>query len=681
MSDRRLHKSRANDTTYAPVASTSPRGARAYTRTPYVQPSTSPAPVPSSSTPLVGRPQSGYSRPRYSHVRSQSSVDYPRTETTHAVATAAIGGAFGPYSYEHSPAHTPAPLPREAQGHRRQGSVSRFTHTPSQSSHSHENREKPLPTRQPSARRPNGPAGATSTTPGGFLYDTKDPELDDELHNPSPAALRRLDRQWDLFSARGWMNMGMIILLCGGLIVLFAGYPVIVNFTKRPIYRGGYNLGGINATGQVPDLPNLPSLIDKDTPQSAKTRTGFDGQKYNLVFSDEFETEGRTFYPGDDPFWEAMDYHYWPTGDLEWYDPGQITTKNGALVITIEEIRNHDLNWRSGMIQTWNKFCFTTGYIEVAVSLPGDSVTAGFWPGAWTMGNLGRAGYGATTEGTWPYSYDACDIGTFPEQLNPDGTPTAVANAGLSKLPGQRLSACTCPGSDHPGPDVSRGRGAPEIDILEAQINTWRRHGEVSQSLQVAPFNYGYYFANSTPATVLYNDQMTALNTYRGGPYQQCISCVSEVQDGNYVLGGGGYGTYGFEYWSNRKKRSEGFVTWTLDNKEMWTATASAIQGDSVTGISERIVSEEPMYIILNLGLSPSFQSIDFKNLKFPAVMLVDYVRVYQRAGHQNVGCDPPDYPTADYINQHIVAYTNPNITTWEAANFTFPRNSLYDKC
>jgi beta-glucanase (GH16 family) len=67
----------------------------------------------------------------------------------------------------------------------------------------------------------------------------------------------------------------------------------------------------------------LPSLIDKDTPDDARTRTGFDGQKYNLVFSDEFEVEGRTFYPGDDPFWEGVDYHYWPTGDLEWYDPGE----------------------------------------------------------------------------------------------------------------------------------------------------------------------------------------------------------------------------------------------------------------------------------------------------------------------------------------------------------------------
>jgi beta-glucanase (GH16 family) len=245
------------------------------------------------------------------------------------------------------------------------------------------------------------------------------------------------------------------------------------------------------------------------------------------------------------------------------------------------------------MLQTWNKFCFTTGYIEVAVSLPGDAATPGFWPGAWTMGNLGRAGYGATTEGTWPYSYDSCDLGTFAQQRNADKTPEA--SEGLSMLPGQRLSACTCPHSDHPGPDVSRGRGAPEIDIIEAQINTHLRHGEVSQSLQVAPFNHGYEFVNSTPSTTVYDDAQTFINSYKGGPYQQCVSCVSTVNASNYVNGGGGFGKYGFEYWSNRKKRSEGFVTWTVDDKAMWTVTSSAVGPDSVAQISDRIISEEPM--------------------------------------------------------------------------------------
>lgn len=38
-----------------------------------------------------------------------------------------------------------------------------------------------------------------------------------------------------------------------------------------------------------------------------------------LVFSDEFEQEGRSFYPGDDPYWEGHDLHYWGTNNLEWY--------------------------------------------------------------------------------------------------------------------------------------------------------------------------------------------------------------------------------------------------------------------------------------------------------------------------------------------------------------------------
>jgi beta-glucanase (GH16 family) len=158
--------------------------------------------------------------------------------------------------------------------------------------------------------------------------------------------------------------MSAVLLLCFGLVVLFAGYPII---TWAGRYQGthvGYNLGGINGSGQVPDLPGLPSLIDNDTPKSAQTRTGSDGKKYNLVFSDEFNLDGRTFWPGDDPFWEAVDLHYWPTNDLEWYSPDAITTTDGNLVITMTEERNHDLNFRSGMLQGWNKFCFSSGYIE-----------------------------------------------------------------------------------------------------------------------------------------------------------------------------------------------------------------------------------------------------------------------------------------------------------------------------
>ena len=40
------------------------------------------------------------------------------------------------------------------------------------------------------------------------------------------------------------------------------------------------------------------------------------------------------------------------------------------------------------------------------------------------MGNLGRAGYGASLEGMWPYTYDSCDIGTVANQ-SINGLPVA----------------------------------------------------------------------------------------------------------------------------------------------------------------------------------------------------------------------------------------------------------------
>ncbi|EJC97937.1 glycoside hydrolase family 16 protein [Fomitiporia mediterranea MF3/22] len=509
------------------------------------------------------------------------------------------------------------------------------------------------------------------------MWDAKDPDLDDPLHNPDPIRDAALDRSFTFFSWRGWANASVLTLIVVGIITLFVGYPIIADTTKKSINVAGFNLGGINASGQVPDLPNFPTLIDKDTPSDLYTKKGSDGNTYNLVFSDEFNVDGRSFYPGDDPYWEAVDLHYWPTGDLEWYDPSAVTTANGKLVFTMAETPNHDLSFMSGMLQSWNKFCFTTGIIEVSVSLPGDAETPGLWPAIWTMGNLGRAGYGATTEGMWPYTYAACDLGTFPNQTDANGNPTAVD--GLSFLPGQRASACTCDGSDHPGPDVGTGRGVPEIDIFEAQIDTSLRKGQVSQSSQVAPYNADYHFDRDPSVTTIYDSSQTMFNTYNGSVFQQATSALTYTDSANY--GGNGFATYGFEWWSNEDNRNEGYVQWESTGTPAWKMTAASVGPDSVSQVSQRLISEEPHYIIMNLGMSPSFQAQDFKNLKFPVSMYVDWIRVYQRQGVQNTGCDPKRRPTADYINNHINAYSNPNLTTWAQAGYTFPRNSLFDGC
>lgn len=99
------------------------------------------------------------------------------------------------------------------------------------------------------------------------------------------------------------------------LSLSLSGYPIVSHFTETKITtQGGFNLGGINSTGQIPDIPGNYGLIDKDTPQEAYTkRTYHKGEEWILVFSDEFNQDGRTFYPGDDPYWEAVDLHYWGT--------------------------------------------------------------------------------------------------------------------------------------------------------------------------------------------------------------------------------------------------------------------------------------------------------------------------------------------------------------------------------
>lgn len=52
--------------------------------------------------------------------------------------------------------------------------------------------------------------------------------------------------------------------------------------------------------------------------------------------------------------------------------------------------------------------------------------------------------------------------------------------------------------------------------------------------------------------------------------------------------------------------------------------------------------------------MSKNFGAIDFTHLTFPNHLRVDYVRVYQPPDAINVGCNPPGFPTEDYINRYV---------------------------
>ena len=53
--------------------------------------------------------------------------------------------------------------------------------------------------------------------------------------------------------------------------------------------------------------------------------------------------------------------------------------------------------------------------------------------------------------------------------------------------------------------------------------------------------------------------------------------------------------------------------------------------------------------------MSSNFGFVDLENLIFPTTMSIDYIRVYQKKGEINIGCDPPDFPTQAYITEYVV--------------------------
>lgn len=290
---------------------------------------------------------------------------------------------------------------------------------------------------------------------------------------------------------------------------------------------------------------------------------------------------------------------------------------------------------------------------------------------------------------------------TYPDQSGPEQAlisgknvfNTKYGSDSLSFLPGQRLSSCTCPGDDHPGPILAdgsyAGRSAPEIDIIEAQVSGGKGH--VSQSGQFAPFNAWYQLLNGTGPvndTMEFYGETTLLNSYQGNVLQQSASAVTETPQRAYQHSGAEFAEYGFEY---RPGYENSYITWVSGGEPAWKITDRALQADTRAEISWRPVPLEPMYVILNLALSAGFGDIDWDNIEFPGIMLVDYVRIWQVKGKENVGCDPPDFPTKDYIERHAEAYFNPNLTLWghdpgaEAGSRgsgyeqPWPRNRLYE--
>jgi len=437
------------------------------------------------------------------------------------------------------------------------------------------------------------------------------------------------------------------------------------------------------------------SWVDPDTPVKSRiTESHFhdDSRKFELVFSDEFEQEGRNFHDGSDPRWTAIQKNDYTNLALHYYRKENAKTKNGVLSIKTERKENayrafnektkkffNDKKYiQSAMLQGWNKFCFTGGIVEFSAKLPGSPRIGGLWPALWMLGNLARATYVGSSDYIWPYSYNQCDI---------------------TNRKSQAVSACSK--VNHYGMQPYHGRGAPEIDLIEAMQgdaeklpSTTIRRPYQSTSFQVAPGierdrpvlgmkpKQGHWYTgmeynhNNLTKSELnpFFYGVTLVHKLKSYTYQ------SDALSANLGLNTSHYTNqhiYRVEWEPPAKDGTGGYIRWYTDGILMYGITGSNLH---TTG-SE--IPSEAMYLLMNTAVASSWgfpapcpEGCKCKCFEcgdpdcacalptgycenFPASFEIDYVRVFQPVGEEKytLGCSPVDRPTSLFIKGHQKRY------------------------
>ncbi|KAG6953518.1 hypothetical protein JG688_00012791 [Phytophthora aleatoria] len=583
-----------------------------------------------------------------------------------------------------------------------------------------------------------------------------------------------------------------------------------------------------NTTGSTyPTKSGIEIWVDPATPKDRQTYTSSRGQKWDLVMSDEFNTKNRSFRPGDDHMWTSLDKPDGVNGALELYSHNMTSTACDDddtcyfYIKTMDEVNViHVYNmytrppgfqdayfyYRAAMVQSWNKFCFQGGMLEVRAQLPGAVTeasgnpdlalgkagkvkTAKFyptWPGIWMMGNLGRAIFSASTNRMWPFSYNKCEPDVFsPENqrinacnynpgygMNPNqgrGAPEIdlleggglAISSSLQIAPGMPLDYRLFP-ADQKGADVTNPYcvytydcltpGANTIDVPTAYYKKERGHKSWYQGLRYGANNFCQQVSSekqdydtvsasvkagikentcsvdTCPASGDVNGEISfmdatktghwginsngtcypLMNSYMGAylcdPDNTNENCESprnastpktktmsefnyqmDAISSNWPIHLGGYLDY-LKYQIEWVTGENGYVRWMLDGQPLFEVTTDAFSNvpqNSKKDNPQKVMLEEPMYMIYNVALSRSWGTTppnagsecrgDGKDPvanaicdSFPMYMKIDYIRLYQDRGddleadnYMQVGCDPASHPTKKWIDGHIDEYVD----------------------
>ncbi|ETN03000.1 hypothetical protein PPTG_16032 [Phytophthora nicotianae INRA-310] len=379
--------------------------------------------------------------------------------------------------------------------------------------------------------------------------------------------------------------------------------------------------------------------------------------EYKLIFSDEFNSSKRTFEAGFDSKWTAVNIRDTTNMGQHYFLPQAVQIDKGNLIITTSKPkqRYRGTKYVSGSVQTWNKFCYTGGFVEVRAILPGKWGIPGTWPAIWIMGNIGRAPFLGSQDGTWPWSFDVC----------------APYVEKVEKVK-QKINACGNLTNKHDkesypemyGLNPFQGRGATEIDVIEAQIRARDQPAYISTSLQIRPSLYD----DMRPASEtlpgpgqwyqgLKFGEFTRINSdYYGEMGLDSISALTQLESNAFKA----YHLYRLD-WS---PGPEGYIRWWLDNNFLFEIPGSSLN-KWVGDVPPRQIPVEPSYLILSTAVSEKFSPPcdgQICDSLWPSNFTIDYVRVYQGNANRytSVGCSPEAYPTTDWIYAHPVEYGLP---------------------
>lgn len=90
---------------------------------------------------------------------------------------------------------------------------------------------------------------------------------------------------------------------------------------------------------------------------------------------------------------------------------------------------------------------------------------------------------------------------------------------------------------------------------------------------------------------------------FSGSALQQAVSALTNLNGTSYADGGAEWTTFGFEYWANPDARDEGYIEWVAGGPS-FKVGAHAFAGDQSLNISDRLIPEEPMVCVIQVGVS-----------------------------------------------------------------------------